>query len=150
MEILAISNWFELFPENNMCKFRCRSNYLPISQSRFIDDLWMLIVFVHFVLVKLAMKYNIFYLVRFYEERHKFIGNFPVYLTYPDIHQVQKLLNPENSNDLKKITQFIDIIMTIFEHRNDWDISFDWFLKCLIVVSLPCKAVLLMHCYLDS
>ena len=54
----------------------------------------------------------------FDEERQKCIGNFPVYPDYPDIRQVQKLLKPENFNDLKKITQFIGIIMKIFEHRN--------------------------------
>ena len=87
----------------------------------------MLIVVIHFVLAKLAMKYSIFYFARyFYEERQKFIEIIPVYPNKPDICQVDKLLNPENSNDLKKITQFIDIIMKIFENGNGWDISFDW------------------------
>ena len=68
--------------------------------------LWMLIIFVHFVLTKLAMKYIIFYFVWvFYEKRQKFIGNIPVHPNYPDIYQVKKLLNPENSSDMKKITQ---------------------------------------------
>ena len=39
---------------------------------------------------------------------------------------VQKLLNPENLYALEKITQFVYIIMNMFEHRNNLDISCDW------------------------
>ena len=45
---------------------------------------------------------------------------------------------PENFNDPKKITQFIGIIMKIFEHRNDWiflsiDNGMVWLLYLYIV-----------------
>ena len=74
------------------------------------------------VRAKLAMSYVIFYIVL------SFFLNIPVCPNYPNIYQAQKLLNPENSTDLKKIAQFIQFIdiMQITEHGYDWDISVDW------------------------
>ena len=112
-----------------MSKRRYRSNYLSISQARFIDDILVGVdCLCPFCPGQIGDEINAlsFILYVFYEERQKLIGNSPVYSNYPDIYQVQKLLHPENSNDLKKIIQFIDIIMKMFEHRNDPDISFDW------------------------
>ena len=106
----------------------------------------MLIVFVHFVLVKLAMKYIIFFILYvFWGGKEKFIGNFPVYPNCPDIRQLQKSLNPKNSNDLKKITQSIDIIMKIFEHYEHYEnISIDnWivWLLYLYIVKRSCLCI---------
>ena len=78
----------------------------------------------------LSLSILTFYFVRFfYEERRNKLSEILLFIYFiqpPKIYQVQKLY-PGNSNDVKKITQFIDIIMKIFEPRNDWDISFDWY-----------------------
>ena len=78
------------------------------------------------------MKYTIFYFVRFVPgvllmkkgknslEIFLFIQTTQTFTRYKN-YWTQKI-----PSDLKKITQFIDIIMKIFEHINDWDISFDW------------------------
>ena len=110
-----------------MYKFRCRSNYLPISPPRFIDDIFVDVdCFCPFCHGQIGDEIHYLFFVRFWWRNENFIGYFPVYLNYPEIYHVQKLLNPKNSNDLKKISHFIHIIMKIFEHRNDWVISFDW------------------------
>ena len=108
-------------------------------------SLLLLIVFVHLVLVKLAMKYIILYFVRFYEEWQNFIGNFPLYPNYPDIYQVQKLLNPENSYDLNKVTHFFlslwkysNIEITGIFLSNDNLIA--WLLY-LYIVKRPCVCI---------
>ena len=64
-----------------MCKLRWRSNYWPISQSRFIDvPLWMLIDFAHFALAKLVMKYIIFYDIHIlHKDVHENMWRYPGY-----------------------------------------------------------------------
>ena len=81
----------------------------------------------------------------------KFSGNFPVYPNYPNIYQVQTLLNPENSNYLKKIIRFTDIDSNIkktgiFLLIKNWNV---WYLH----LSIVCKSTTVYvyyYWYLDS
>ena len=65
----------------SMCKFRCRSNYLPFSQSRFIDDILVGVgCFCPFCPGQIGNeKQYPSFSAFFYEERQTFIRNIPVY-----------------------------------------------------------------------
>ena len=58
----------------------------------------------------------------------KFIGNIPaLHVQLLKYLLGTKIIEPENCKDLKKITQFTDIIMKIFRtYRNVWSTSCGW------------------------
>ena len=113
------------FQRKILSKFRCRSNYLPVSQIKFYqnEDDWedcLLCPFCRDDSVGDGFHY-LFQCSFFNDERVKYIKE--VYLQHPDEYTLISVLNSHNKGILSKLVEFIDLIMKIFEHRSSWDIE---------------------------
>ena len=125
-----------------LSKFRCRSNYLPVSQIKFYqnEDDWedcLLCPFCRDDSVGDEFHY-LFQCSFFNDERVKYIKE--VYLQHPDEYTLISVSNSRNKGILSKLVEFIDLIMKIFEHRSSWDIEDivqDKFMICFISVKGP-------------
>ena len=103
-----------------LAKWRCRSNYLPISKNRWVIDDSILCPFCH---NDDYIGDEIHYLLKcnfFQEERSRYIGNIG------DGNDQQNYIRIFHSNDIevvKKLSCFVHYIMSIFEQSDKWDIS---------------------------
>ena len=122
-----------------MCKFRCRSNWLPISQSRYVDDI---IVGVDCLCplcpgqIGNEIHYLLFYTFLLfcfiYGERQKFIGNIPVHSNYSAFTRYKNFWTQKILMIWRKL---LSLLISLWKYSNTE----------MVVVSLHCKAVLLMH-----
>ena len=110
------------YQRKNLAKFRCRSNNLPVNNIRYLhileDD--------SEIYCKLCRKFEIgdefHYLFNcsfFDEERKKYIPE--EILQDPNESSLDKLFASENINSLINLANFVDLIMKIYEHQNEWD-----------------------------
>ena len=104
-----------------ICKFRCRSNSLPISKSRFSND------DEESYLCPLCRENEIgdeyHYLFRcpfFNDERKKYLPDIP---SHPDVYHMIQLFDNNEANHVCKLSIFIKLIMAIFEHRDEWELG---------------------------
>ena len=94
-----------------LTRWRCRSNYLPISASRFYpeDDFTCPLCRTD------SIGNEEHYLMScpfFLLERQNLIENQPNFLN---------MFRSNNKIWLSKLTRFLDIILRVFDHRNEWD-----------------------------
>ena len=102
-----------------LSKWRCRSNLLPISSSRFIisDD----------ILCPLCKGEHIgdeaHYLTKcsiFHEDRVMYLNKISNDFTIEPIIELFKAKDPI-PEELQNLISFIKIVMYVFDHRNEWD-----------------------------
>ena len=102
-----------------LCKWRCRSNFLPISSSRFTisDD----------ILCPLCKGEHIgdeiHYLTKctfFANERSKYLLQISTHYVLEPILDIFRKENP-NPDHLRNIISFIKIVMFIFDNKSKWD-----------------------------
>ena len=124
---LIKTDWGKMNYLNELCfyqrkilsKWRCRSNFLPISSSRFYisDD----------ILCPLCKGEHIgdeiHYLTKctfFDEDREIYINQIS---NNGEIEPIISLLKSENPNPekIQNLISFVKIVMYIFDHRNEWD-----------------------------
>lgn len=109
------------FHRTALSKWRCRSNNLPIANSRFELDDSILCPFCPDIV---GDEYHYFFVCKFFqEERIKFMGTF-----LPDHYNWHTYSNLMNSNDteiLRKIANYTSFVMDIFKNKNLWDKSFE-------------------------
>ena len=102
------------FQRKILSKFRCRSNYLPVSQIKFYqnEDDWedcLLCPFCRDDSVGDEFHY-LFQCSFFNDERVKYIKE--VYLQHPDEYTLISVLNSRNKGILSKLVEFIDLIIS--------------------------------------
>ena len=105
------------FDRKKLCKWRCRSNSLPIASSRYVISDEILCPLCRGDAVGDEMHY-LFKCPFFYDDRINYMGDIPQ--NHVNFHVMNMFKDTMNINGLIK---FINLIMSIFEHRNDWDHS---------------------------
>ena len=105
-----------------LCKFRCRSNYLPISCTRFDNESdevaeSRICPLCRLYLVGDELHY-LFTCPFFKDERSEYIEFIP---ERPEHHHAIALFNSNNLPNLIKLASFVDIIMQIFYHKSKWE-----------------------------
>ena len=121
MKYLTCLNYYQ---RKTLCKWRCRSNQLPISTSRFnITDEILCPFCIKDELVGDELHY-LFKCPFFNDDRSKFLGNVS---TNQDIYRVIELFQIHDINLIEGLLNFINLVMKIFENKNQWDkdISFN-------------------------
>ena len=100
-------------------KFRCRSNYLPISSSRFSGEIDESCICPLCQRQDVGDEFHYLYICPFFdEERKRYLGVLPVHI---DIHHMHALFNSKDIIQLSKLSNFVDLIMNIFLHREQWE-----------------------------
>ena len=104
-----------------MSKFRCRSNYLPISSSRFVnlDDSLGSVICPLCNNQDMGDEFHYLFICPFFEDERKQCLN--IVPTYPDLFYTHNLFNSRDISQLSKLANFVDLIMKIFQHRNEWE-----------------------------
>ena len=105
----------------SLCKFRCRSNFMPVASSRFTSEIE---TDDHYICP--LCNYNcvgdeFHYLFKcpfFEDDRKKYLDPVP---NHPDLFHVSSLFNSGDRTILRKLADFVDLIMKIFEHRDEWE-----------------------------
>ena len=102
-----------------LSKFRCRSNYLPITSSRFTGEVD------YSCFCPLCHKHDIgdelhylFVCPFFIEERKRYLERTPDQI---NDHYVHALFNSTDIAQVSKLASFVDLIMNIFYHREKWE-----------------------------
>ena len=126
---LIKNEWGKMKYLSNLCyyqrkllsKWRCRSNYLPISSSRFVIS--------DAILCPLCKGENLgdemHYLLDcpfFDEDRMMYLGNcFESYIENEEVEPVLNLFKTENPENIHNLIKFINIVMTVFDNKKEWD-----------------------------
>ena len=105
----------------SLCKFRCRSNFIPVASSRFTSEIE---TDDHYICP--LCNYNcvgdeFHYLFKcpfFEDDRKKYLDPVP---NHPDLFHASSLFNSGDRTILRKLADFVDLIMKIFEHRDEWE-----------------------------
>ena len=114
MNYLIKLNYFQ---RKILCKWRCRSNELPIASSRFILTDEILCPLCHNESLGDELHY-LFKCSFFDDDRTKYIGDILQNYNY---EYVLDILKDQNANLLPLLIDFINLIMSIFQYRNKWD-----------------------------
>ena len=101
-----------------LCKFRCRSNFLPIAYSRFPNESAELCMCPLCNNDVLGDEYHYLFVCPFFEEDRRRFLTIP---EHPDIFHAITLFNSDDNKLSIKLSLFVDLIMKIFEHRNEWE-----------------------------
>ena len=104
-----------------LTKFRCRNNCIPISKSRFSDegmeDELLLCPLCHES--ELCDEYHYLFVCPFFsDERNMYLGEVP---PLPQVYQLTEIFKEPENNFLTRLSKFARLIMTIFDHRDEWE-----------------------------
>ena len=102
-----------------LSKFRCRSNYLPISKTRFSGNIDESCICPLCPLHEVGDELHYLYKCPFFvEERQKYID-----YTFDqiDIFHAKAMFNSIEPTLLNRLANFVDLIMSIFYHREQWE-----------------------------
>ena len=108
----------------SLCKFRCRSNYLPIANSRFSTNLDDDIVGEECICPLcsnhvIGDEFHYLFVCPFFEDdRRKVLTTLP---QRPDLFNIISLFNSSDGKLLNKLANFVNLIMKIFEHKYEWE-----------------------------
>jgi len=102
----------------NLSKFRCRSNYLPISKVYKEHHMCNInCIFCNHDCVGDEYHY-LFICSYFAEERKKYLKKY--YRQFPSVQKFSQLMNSSNIQVLKKLANFVAIIMRKFKWNKIW------------------------------
>ena len=103
-------------------KWRCRSNYLPISKNRWTPDDSILCPFCHdddYIGDEIHYMFKCNF---FHEERTKYIGNIT---NDNDQLNYKRIFESDNLDVIKNLANFVYYVMKLFEQSDKWDQSFN-------------------------
>ena len=104
-------------------KFRCRSNYLPISKSRFPteDDYEESYICPLCRKNEIGDEYHYLFICPFFvDERREYLPEIP---SHPDVHHMILLFDNNETDKLRSLSYFIKLVMAIFDHRDEWEVG---------------------------
>ena len=104
-----------------LCKFRCRNNFLPISKTRFQTSLEDESEIICRLCTKndIGDEYHYLFVCPFFnDERNQYLPTVPI---QPDVFHLITLFNNYDVDFLNRFTKFVQLIMTIFDHHEEWE-----------------------------
>ena len=102
-----------------LCKFRSRSNSLPVCNIRFANDSEKEIQSIYDLcrVNEVGDEYHYLFVCPFFDDERKiYLSAVP---SNPDVFFIRDLFNPEDVKQLINLSKFVRLIMTIFEHSED-------------------------------